>query len=266
MEKDGESCGSSHGVGISGRSNRNNTAMAGKRAARARSGAACGSAPVGVESEAMESGRTATAELLRRWHAGDEAALADLMAKELPWMRYHVHRRLGPMLRRRGDTQDFVQDAMLAALRYGPRFVVADARQLRALLGRIVENVLRDAHERHTAGRRDIAREEPLPTDSVIDFTAAPRAATTPSEAASANEWRGLVRLALELLSPADREILLLRQWHELAFEAIGERLGLTANAAQMRFARALPRLVDKVRELQTGLVPELARAIEFPA
>ena len=62
---------------------------------------------------------TDTPDLLRRWHEGDEAALSRLLERELPWIRQLVHRRLGPLLRRSGETQDFVQEAMVEVLRYG---------------------------------------------------------------------------------------------------------------------------------------------------
>jgi len=69
---------------------------------------------------------TETPDLLRRWHAGDEEALGRLLERELPWVRRLVHRRLGPLLRRSGETQDFVQEAMVEVLRYGPRFTASN--------------------------------------------------------------------------------------------------------------------------------------------
>jgi RNA polymerase sigma-70 factor (ECF subfamily) len=204
--------------------------------------------------------RTDTVELLRLWHGGDEKALDSLLQRELPWVRDQVHRRLGPLLRRRGETQDFVQDAMVEVLRYGPRFVLSDSGQLRALIARIVENVLRDEHERQTAKKRDVGREQPLPSDSVIDLDAGARAATTPSQAAAGNEWQSLIRLALEFLAPQDREILLLRQWQELPFETIAMRLSISPKAAHMRFTRALPRLVATVKRLKDGRLADLLR------
>ena len=72
----------------------------------------------------MDPGKTV--ELLNRWHAGDREALAHLLQRDLPWIRAHVSRRLGPLLRQKGETVDYVQDAFVAALQYGPRFVVAD--------------------------------------------------------------------------------------------------------------------------------------------
>jgi RNA polymerase sigma-70 factor (ECF subfamily) len=197
------------------------------------------------------------AHLLQRWHRGEQPALDELLAAELPWITDLVRGRLGPLLRARGETGDFVQDAIVRVVRDGPRFVVDDPRQFRALVARIVENLLRDELDRLTAGRRDVRREERLRSESVLDLTAS-GAITSPTKAAAADEWQALVCLALEFVAPADREILLLRQWQELPFETIAQRLGISAKAAHMRFTRALPRLVERIRLLRAGRLAEI--------
>jgi RNA polymerase sigma-70 factor (ECF subfamily) len=199
-----------------------------------------------------------TADLLRRWHAGDRQALDLLIAQHLPWLQEHVRRRLGPLLRRRGQTQDFVQEAMVDVLRYGPRFVLSDQAQFRALLGRIVENTLRDQFEWHTAKKRAVQREDALPSGSVVDLDSGARAVTRPWEAAERSESQEWIRLALELLEPEDRKVLLLREWHGLSFQEVGKELGMQENTARMRFQRALPKLAHKVRELRDGRLPDL--------
>jgi RNA polymerase sigma-70 factor (ECF subfamily) len=194
-----------------------------------------------------------TRELLQRWHAGDRAAIEQLVARDLPWIQSYVHARLGGVLRQRGETMDYVQDAVIRVLAYTPRFVTDDRARFRALLARIVENHLRDAHEHHMAACRSPARERPLASDSLLDLDRPERTVTRPSEHAERGDEEAWVRLALELLAPEDRRILLLRQWHELEFAAIGERLGLSEDAARMRFQRALPKLAKKLDQLRAG-------------
>ena len=55
------------------------------------------------------------------------------------------------------ESSDIVQDAALQFLKYGPRFILSDEEKFRALLVRIVENVLRDKHDWFSARRRAIA-------------------------------------------------------------------------------------------------------------
>lgn len=199
----------------------------------------------------------ATRELLLRWHGGDQAAFEELLQRDLPWICAHVRRRLGPELRRRGDTDDFVHEVVVDFLRHGPRLVLDDRRQLRAFLARVVENVLVDQHHFHRAARRDLRRDQPLPDDTVLELDGG-SAVARPSEAASRNEERGWIRVALELLGADDRQVILLRDWEELGFGGIGERLGLSEHAARMRYVRALPRLAQAVHELQQRRLGEL--------
>jgi len=194
-----------------------------------------------------------TQELLARWHRGDRTALETLLAQDMPWIRNYVHHRLGDLLRRRGETQDYVHEAMIRILEYGPRFITSDRGRFRALLAKIIENQLRDQCDWHGAQRRAPARERPLPTDSVLDLDRAARSVTRPSEAAARTEARDWIHLALELIDPGDREIIILRQWQERSYPEIAEHLGIAEDTARMRFHRALGRLGRKVESLRRG-------------
>jgi len=189
---------------------------------------------------------------LRRWHAGDAAALDELLQRELPWIRQMVQRRMGAMLRQAESSSDLVQDVVVSILRTGPRFVISDQRQFRAFLARVAENVILDQHAWHTAGRRDLRRAEPLPSrDSVVVLDDRVRPVTRPSEAAAAEEQKALVWISLRLLDPADREAIELRDYQELSFPEIAARVGATEDAVRMRYNRALPRLAQTLWELR---------------
>lgn len=196
-----------------------------------------------------------TYHLLERWHGGDDRALGEILERDLPWIRKRVEARCGEALRARVDSEDLVQEALLEVLRYGPRFLMDDREQFRGLMVRIIENVIRGQHDFHHALRREIAREKPLPSGTMLRLDGAARSVTRPSEVASRGEREAWVRLALELLDREDREVLLLRQWKELSYAEIGERLEIGESAARMRFTRALPKLARKVEQLQAGKI-----------
>jgi RNA polymerase sigma factor (sigma-70 family) len=204
----------------------------------------------------MPEARDSTPRLLERWHGGDEAALAQLVAAHLGWLRAHVDKRLGAFLRARGDADDYLQDAILDFLRDGPRFQVRDDEQFRALLARIVENTLRDRNDWFRAKRRHLGTKVPISRDSVLPLDPALQASTTPSRHATRNEVRDWVRLALELLEAEDRKIILAREYEDRSFVQIGEELGMTANAVRMRWVRAVARLAEVMKELQAGRMP----------
>lgn len=194
-----------------------------------------------------------TLELLQRWHRGERAALDELLRRDLPWIRARVRQRLGGGLRQGGDTEDYLHEAVVEVLRYSPRFLVGSGDAFRRLLTQIVENMLRDRHEFFTRGRRSRAAEAPLPDESVLCLDARARTATSASQFASRREEEAWLRLALELLAPEDRDIIVLREWQGLAFAAVGAQLGIEENAARMRFQRALGRLARQVSRLRAG-------------
>jgi RNA polymerase sigma-70 factor (ECF subfamily) len=198
-------------------------------------------------------------DLLRRTHAGDRAAFESLLVRELPYIRERVHRRLGPALRARAETGDLVQDALVRILEHGPRFLVSNDAHLRALLARIVENVIRDGVDHASALRRGRTRERAIEEDdSVLVLDPPAESPTRPSVAAARNEERAWIPLALELLDHDDRRVLVLREWDGLSHADIAADLGVTEDAARMRFGRALARLARAIEALRSGRVHEL--------
>ncbi len=192
-----------------------------------------------------------TAELLRRWHDGDGEALEQLIQRDLPWIREHVKKRLGPLLRGKAETQDYVQDALVEFLRYGPRFLTEDRDRMRGLLARIIENVLRDRNDWFRAKRRAVSKERRMGSTMVLDLDRRAPTVARPSQEAIREEQEAWTRLALELLEPEDRDIITMRHWEGLSFAEIGERLGVGTDAARMRLNRALPKLAKRLVELR---------------
>jgi RNA polymerase sigma-70 factor (ECF subfamily) len=200
----------------------------------------------------MSSDPSETAVLLQRMHSGDEAALARIVERDLEWIRGQVERRLGPVLRGRGETEDYLHDVVVLVLRQGPRFVVSDAEHFRRLLLRIVENHLRDQAAFHQAGKRDLRQEVAWPGGSTISLDLQ-ASVTRPSEAATRSESAAWVNLALALLEPEDRRVIRWRQHEDLAFGEIATRLEIEEPAARKRFQRAIQRLGDRLVELRSG-------------
>ena len=184
------------------------------------------------------------------------------MDRELPFVREFVSRRMCELLKAIEQVDDVVQDDMLVALRYTPRFLVSDREKFRGLLCRITENVLRDSAEKHQAKKRDSGREREMPRDTLLHLDPSVHSPTRPSQAATRNEDRLWLRLAIDLLPPEERELVLWHEYDGLSFDEIAERLGLTKAAARMRLTRSLPRLAEKVQMLRRG---ELTDALANP-
>lgn len=188
-------------------------------------------------------------ELLARWRSGDPAALAELLEGQLDWLRGYVRRRIGPHLRVHDDSVDFVQQALLDLLEQDATIRIDGPGTLRALLARIVDNDVRDRNKWLRRAKRDPAREERDVRDSALGGALVEQ--TTPSLAAHRRETSRWLRAALDALSDEDREVIRLHEWERLSHEEIGRRLGISTDAARVRFQRALPRLAAKVAEIR---------------
>ncbi len=194
-----------------------------------------------------------TQSLLARWHGGDRKALDKLIERDLDWIEHRVRQRLGDRLRQKVETHDIVQEAMIDVMRYGPKVVMNDLHQFRSLMARIIENNIRDQNGWMQARRRADSFEAQLPRDTLLHLDAPVKEVTRVTEAVYKKQRAELVRLAMELLEPDDRQIVFLRNWEGKPYDEIGELLGLQANTVRMRFRRALHKLALKIEDLRAG-------------
>lgn len=148
---------------------------------------------------------------LNDWHGGDQAALVCLLDRSLEWIRKRVAKRMGAVLQAKGETVDYVQDAMVEVLRYGPKFVMTDESQSPALMAKIVENVLRSEaiDSRPSAAPRTGSG---APRDTILDLDPSRKPVTRRSQVYARSEAVELARLGIGLLDDADREVIILRQ------------------------------------------------------
>jgi RNA polymerase sigma-70 factor, ECF subfamily len=206
-----------------------------------------------------------TLQLLRRWNGGDAAALGALIERHQSAVREIVQRRAGRALLARAEADDFVQDAIVRFLESAPRLEIRDDEHFRRLLARVVENVLVDKANWFSARRRDLARERPFPNDGSFSLVI-PANRETPSLVARKEEEEAWMRLALDLLDPEARELIALRTFEKKSHAEIGEKLGIGAHAARLRYTRALARLGKVVTALRAGAIDAAVAASEAGA
>ena len=70
-----------------------------------------------------------------------------------------------------------------------------------------------------------------------------PALGPSPSQDAQRREAAALVADALAELEPEDRDVVILRNLHELDWNAIGEKTGRSPDAARMLWARVMQRV-----------------------
>ena len=112
-----------------------------------------------------------------------------------------------------------------------------------------------DAHRRHRgAARRSMDREQPLANaasnESTLDLVAQLRdEELTPAAEATWQELQRRFRAACDQLESQDQEIVLMRHFEHLSNAEAAAALDLTAQAASMRYLRAMRRLREFMNE-----------------
>lgn len=173
-----------------------------------------------------------TRTLVARAQEHDEQALAELFDLHRETLRRALRRRLGDAWRRELlDSEDAVQDGILAALRDLDRFEYGGEGSFLAWLLRVAERRVLERLRAARAQKRDAARARPLDTARDLESPEA-----TPSEFATAHETEVRLARCLELLPEREREVIFLRRYLDLSHEDIRFELGLPSNGA----ARAL--------------------------
>lgn len=174
----------------------------------------------------------------------DLATLGKLFEEYRERLLAMLRQRIDPRLKARVDEEEILQEAFLAARGKWGRGQPAPGLSPYAWLYRVALDALIEAWRRHTRECRDPRAELPWPERSSIQMgLELLHQGTRPSEACVRAEERDLVQRALATLRPADREILWMRHFDGLSFPEAAAILGLTANAATVRYVRAVERL-----------------------
>jgi RNA polymerase sigma-70 factor (ECF subfamily) len=145
------------------------------------------------------------------------------------YARYH--RRLRGFVAVLGvrDAEDVAQEAMVRA--YASYAGLDQSRDPWPWLVAIARNVARDRW----------ARPAPVPVEDVP---------VSVGDTTAEVDERDLVRAALGRLSSADRDVLVLREYHELTIDELSRLLGRSANAVRQQVFRARRRLAAAYTEL----------------
>jgi len=188
-------------------------------------------------------GADETAQLFLRARGGSDPALEALLQRCAGKLMPLIRLRMGRLLRSQMESRDILQSVLLKSFRKLQQ--VEEPAALMSWLSRVAENEIRDAVDYQQRGQRDARRRVPL--DDEADAVPAPvRQALSQ---VIVNEQTERLERALESLSDAQREMIILRKLEELTFPAIAQRLGKTDDACRMMFARAMTALTLAMRE-----------------
>jgi RNA polymerase sigma-70 factor, ECF subfamily len=183
-----------------------------------------------------------SAELLKRAQAGDGEALTALINLYLPRLRRWASGRLPGGARSLLETNDIVQETMVAAIRNLDRVEIRGEGAFQAYLRRALTNRMTDLYR--AAQKR--------PAQIEVD-TAIPSEAASPIEQLIGAEALERYETALARLSESDREAVILRVEMCCSYEEIAVALDKTnAGHARVTVSRALARLAREMSHART--------------
>ena len=156
-------------------------------------------------------------------------------------------------LGQRVDASDLVQQTLLDAVAQTNQFRGNSEAEFLAWLRQILTNNLVDAFRYHGRAKRDIARNRSLDEEITNSFrrvdALADDSRSTPSQRAATNEQLFRLPAALEALSDAQREAIVLHHLQGLKLPETSERLGRSETAVCGLLHRGLKRLHEILEE-----------------
>lgn len=186
-----------------------------------------------------------TSDHVRRAQQGDHLSLEWVVKQFSPLLLAQAAWRLGPELRALYEPEDLVNEVWAVALPRLSELPPRDGRTTPVLLRFLattllyrVNNLVKKHVTSATVRRRDPAD----PTGSQL-----PAETTTIISRAVREEMRSHVGAAILELDPRDREVLVLRGIEQNSNETVALILGISPNAASMRYQRALQRLRSRL-------------------
>jgi RNA polymerase sigma-70 factor (ECF subfamily) len=180
-----------------------------------------------------------SSELVRRLQHGEPRALDVLFERYRPILRRWAAGRLPRWARELVDTEDMIQDAMVATMRNIHAFVPRHAGAFGAYLRQALHNRIRDEVRK--------AQVRPQRTEMPEDH---PDRGASPVELAIGRQALDRYEAALARLSVSDRELVLARIELGLDYAEIAETTGKpSADATRMAVARALLKLANEMSE-----------------
>jgi RNA polymerase sigma-70 factor (ECF subfamily) len=169
--------------------------------------------------------------------------------------------RFDRRLQGRVDPSDIIQDAYLDAASRLSEYAAKPTIPFYVWLRLLAAQRLIEQYRKHLGVQaRDLSRELTLYHGAVPEATTGALAAqllgqlTTPSEAAIRAERQVRLQEALNQMDPIDREILALRHFEQMSNGDVATALELDKSAASKRYARALVRLKNILRDMGGGL------------
>lgn len=201
----------------------------------------------------------ATQNLVSQAKAGSKQAVEELCRRYEQRILAAVRLRIGRGLRRKLESWDIAQDAMIDAFKGIDDFEFRTEGAFLKYINKIVENRIRDAAEYWKTKRRDLDREMGMDAPfydggEPAIYGVADIAAPTPSMIVSNKENLAILEQAMHLLGqeePTQQELIIAVKLEGRTYAELSEELGVSVDAVRMRTNRAMESLGLIFRRLE---------------
>jgi len=186
--------------------------------------------------------------------AGDAEQRVKVLEVFRPYLVVIAFAKIDSRVQTKVAPSDAAQMTIIKAFHAFSEFRGVGPESLRRWLEEIHGNAIHDIHRRYVLSqKRKVSVEVPLDGEQSQDYlTALAKAVAkvdTPSAVVSKRELAEVVQSALTALTARQRQVLEMRYLRHLAFEEVGDQLGITASAARMVAIRGLAALKRVLHE-----------------
>jgi len=172
---------------------------------------------------------------------GDLEALGHALSSVRDYLLLVANDGLEPALKAKANPSDLVQETFLRAQRGVEGFRGHTASEWRNWLRSIlIRNLAKERRRFGATAKRSVQREVTIPEGVRLDCVGRDE---TPSRELARREREAALIEVLERLPDHYREVVVWHHREQLSFEEIGERSGISAEAARKLWTRALGRL-----------------------
>lgn len=201
----------------------------------------------------MDRTASGVARCIRFAREGQGEALNALLDTYRNYLGFLAATGIDPALRGKVDGSDVVQEALVKAYRNFHQFRGTTEQEWLSWMRKILATCLADVHRRFSFAKREFGRERSL--ESILDRSSqilrhlVPAGGVSPVEGAEVHETSVFLADALAELGEDDREVVVLRNFHELDWGEVALRMGRSPDAVRMLWTRALQKLGDLLKD-----------------
>ena len=175
--------------------------------------------------------------LIEAARKGCDDALSRIVKEFREYLLLVADREIGTQLQAKFDAADVVQTSLVDAMSSIDQFKGSSEKEIRSWLTKIVLNNLQDEARRYTkTSARAVDREK---NSSSIINVLRDDLIESPSTSLSTQEQDSRLKMLIEKLPQQQQGVLACRHQHELSYQQIAERLGITEATARKICSRA---------------------------